>query len=181
MSSRRVRMVLLCEDSQHEAFVRRFLKARGKNTREMRVEKAPKAGKSAEQFVRERFPLELEEYRKRSSRAASSLVAVVDADAKTVDQRLMELQEACTACGTVFRRQKEAVAIAVPRRNIETWIKYLEGVDVDEEQVYDKLTRERECRVAARELARMCDSGGVSNTAPDSLQRACAEYAGANI
>jgi len=29
MSSRRVKITLLCEDSQHEAFVRRFLKGMG--------------------------------------------------------------------------------------------------------------------------------------------------------
>lgn len=39
--SRRVQLVLLCEDNQHEAFARRFLNAMGWETRAMRVEKAP--------------------------------------------------------------------------------------------------------------------------------------------
>jgi len=59
MSSRRVQIVLLCEDSQHEAFVRRFLVGMGWETRGMRVEKSPSAGGSAEQWVRIRFPKEL--------------------------------------------------------------------------------------------------------------------------
>jgi hypothetical protein len=53
MSIRRVKIVLLCEDSQHEAFARRFLGGMGWNTREIRVEKSPSAGGSAEQWVRE--------------------------------------------------------------------------------------------------------------------------------
>jgi hypothetical protein len=39
--SRQVQLVLLCEDRQHEAFVRRFLKAMGWETRAMRVERTP--------------------------------------------------------------------------------------------------------------------------------------------
>ena len=41
MSKRRVKIVLLCEDSQHEAFVRRFLNRMSWNTGEIRVEKSP--------------------------------------------------------------------------------------------------------------------------------------------
>lgn len=65
MNIRRVKIVLLCEDSQHEAFVRRFLKGMSWNTREIRVEKSPSAGGSAEQWVRENFPRELKIYRQR--------------------------------------------------------------------------------------------------------------------
>ena len=41
MSVRRAKLVLLCEDSQQEAFTRRFLEGMGWNTREIRVEKKP--------------------------------------------------------------------------------------------------------------------------------------------
>lgn len=81
MSTRRVKIVLLCEDSQHEAFTRRFLKGVGWNIRELRVEKSPSASGSAEQWVREEFPNELRIYRQRKARAASALIAMIDADA----------------------------------------------------------------------------------------------------
>lgn len=55
MSIRRVRIVLLCEDSQQEAFTRRFLEGMGWDTRELRIEKSPSAKGSAEQWVREGF------------------------------------------------------------------------------------------------------------------------------
>lgn len=72
MSIRRVKIVLVCEDSQHEAFTRRFLKGMGWNTRELRVEKRPSAKGSAEQWVRKNFSNELRIYRQRKQRAASA-------------------------------------------------------------------------------------------------------------
>ena len=66
--SRRVQLVLLCEDKQQEAFARRFLKATGWETHAMRVEKAPVGRGAGEQFVRERFARELKAHRTRSAR-----------------------------------------------------------------------------------------------------------------
>ena len=63
--SRNVRIVLLCEDVQHETFGRRFLKKMGWSNHQVRVLKAPGGRGSAEQFVRKRFPEELEEHRRR--------------------------------------------------------------------------------------------------------------------
>ena len=56
--SRRVQIVLLCEDQQQQAFMRRFLVRTGWETRNIRVEMAPRGRCSAE-FVRNRFPKEL--------------------------------------------------------------------------------------------------------------------------
>ena len=57
---RTVQIVLLCEDAQHETFVRRFLSETGWETRAMRVEKAPAGRGSAEQYVRRQFPRDIE-------------------------------------------------------------------------------------------------------------------------
>ena len=61
--SRRVRIVVLCEDKQQEVFIRRFLIAMGWCKHRMRFEKAPAGRGAAEQFVRTRFPRELKAYR----------------------------------------------------------------------------------------------------------------------
>ena len=74
---RRVGTVLLCEDSQHEAFVRRFLKKRRLVTGHLRVEKCPDG--SAEQFVRKQYPIELAALRARY--AKSALIVVIDESA----------------------------------------------------------------------------------------------------
>lgn len=176
MSVRRVKLVLLCEDSQHEAFARRFLEGMGWNTRELRVEKSPSAGGAAEQWVRNRFPVELKIFRERNHRAASGLVAIIDADTREVYERINELESVCRSTETPFRQTNEAVAVAVPRRNIETWIHYLNGTEVNENDDYPKLERERGCRPAVAKLISLCRSTGLPADAPPSLGEACKEY-----
>lgn len=176
MSIRRVKIVLLCEDSQQEAFARRFLEGMRWNTRELRVEKSPKARGSAGQWVREEFQKELKVYRQRKQHAASGLIAMVDADTKDVQDRINEIEAACNAKQIPFRTNDEAVGIAVPKRNIETWIHYLNGQQVNEKDVYPKLERERGCKPAVINLVRLCKSTGLPTDAPPSLAAACDEY-----
>ena len=176
MSLRRVKIVLLCEDSQHEAFIRRFLEGMDWNTRELRVEKSPSASGSAEQWVREKFPNELKIYRLRQKRAASAVIAIIDADLKDVKDRISEFEKACTAKGIPFRTHDEAVAIAAPKRNIETWIHYLNGESVDEKAAYPKLAAERGCKPAVTNLVKLCRSTGLKSDAPQALAAACDEY-----
>lgn len=176
MSTRRVKIVLLCEDSQHEAFIRRFLKGMGYNTRELRVEKSPSGRGAADQYVRNRFPKELKAYRDRSHRAASALIAMIDADGNEVQGRISELKQECQSEGVPFREPGEAVAIAVPRRNIETWIHYLNAEQANETDVYSKLDIERGCKPAVIKLVHLCKSTGLEEDAPSALAEACDEY-----
>ncbi|MEW5723464.1 MAG: hypothetical protein AB1896_10180 [Thermodesulfobacteriota bacterium] len=171
-----MKIVLLCEDSQHEAFTRRFLEGMGWNTRELRLEKSPSAGGAAEQYVRERFPIELGVYRQRKARAASALIAMVDADLREVQDRISEFRTECDSKAIQFRTEDEAVAIAVPKKNIETWIQYLNGEQVNEQETYPRLARERLCKPAVDELVRLCRSTGLAPYAPASLSAACVEY-----
>jgi rhodanese-related sulfurtransferase len=176
MSKRRVKIVLLCEDSQQEAFTRRFLKGMRWNTREIRVEKSPSALGSAEQWVREKFPHELIAYRQRQERAASALIAMIDADNRDVQNRINEFEEECNSMAIAFRTDGEAVAIAVPKRNIETWIHFLSGDAVDENTSYPKLGKERGCKPAVDKLVQLCKSTGLTPNAPQALATACDEY-----
>lgn len=176
MSARRVKIVLLCEDSQHEAFTRRFLQGMGWNTRELRVEKSPSAGGSAEQWVRERFAAEIRVYRQRRQRAASALIAMIDADLKDVQDRIKEFEDRCKSMEIAFRSNNEAVAIVVPKRNIETWIHYLNGGLVNEKDEYPKLDQERSCKPAVNHLVGLCKTTGIESDAPPALAAACKEY-----
>lgn len=176
MSKRRVKIVLLCEDSQQEAFTRRFLKGMRWNTREIRVEKSPTALGSAEQWVREKFPHELNAYRQRRQVAASALIAMIDADNRDVQDRISEFEDACNSKAIPFRTEDEAVAIAVPKRNIETWIHYLRGRPVNEQDAYPKLERERACKLAVDHLVEQCHSTGLAADAPQALIASCDEY-----
>lgn len=176
MSIRRVQIVILCEDSQHEAFIRRFLTGLGWNNRAFRIEKSPSAVGSAEQYVKGRFPKELLAYRERKNKAASALIVMLDADNKRVQERINELESSCQSTGIEFRTPDEAVAIGIPKRNIETWIHYLNGNQVNEQDSYPKLEREKECKSAVNNLIQLCRTTGLKNNAPQSLVSACDEY-----
>lgn len=168
--------MILCEDPQHEAFARRFLKQAGFEPRHMRIERAPNAKGSAEQYVRTHFPRELREYRLRRHRIEQALVVVVDPDTMDPATRVEQLEAAAANAGQDRRQPGERVAIFVPRRNIETWIAYLDGKTVDETKSYPKLDRQRDCQSSVETLHRMCQQRTLRQPAPESLTTACAEY-----
>ena len=128
--SREVQIVLLCEDRQQQAFVERFLEAMGRLTRKakhrLRVEKASQGRGSAEQFVRERYPRELKEYRRQRNRVSVALVVMLDGDAAGVTGRLAQLDAACAEQGVPVRRSDEDVFVFVPTWRIESWFAWLD-------------------------------------------------------
>ena len=174
-----MQIVLLCEDTQHEAFARRFLSETGWDTRRLRVERAPGGRGAADQFVRERFPVELTVYRRKQASVAQALIVILDGDSRGIHARQAALDEACQSNGIEARQGNERVLVLVPTWNIETWIAYLDGTTVDEATPnYPRLARPRECRDHVRKLATMCQHGRLRLPAPSSLESACAEYLG---
>jgi len=89
--SRNVNVVVLCEDRQHEAFARRFLKRAGKGHRIQRVEISPRGRGSAEQYVRERFVKELAYYRERKHSVGQALIVLIDADGRDAADRIEQV------------------------------------------------------------------------------------------
>lgn len=173
--SRRVQLVLLCEDRQHEAFSRRFLNEMGWETRSMRVEKAPGGRGAGEQFVRKRFPVELKAHRTRP--VSQALVVMIDGDTEGAAARWQQLNQACHEAAVPQRVAGDRVAIVIPTWNIETWLAYLDGEDVTEGRPdYPRLARERDCQRHVDALARMCRDGRLREPAPASLEAACGEY-----
>lgn len=169
---RRTQIVLLCEDAQHEAFGRRFLEQCGWRKQQIRVERSPKGETCGEQWVRERYPGEVDGLRR--SHVARALVVLIDADKHT--SRADQLEDSLRNHNLAERRDDEAIAILIPRRNIETWIHHLRGNAVDETTAYPHLTRERECIDAVKTLKARCDQGEPVVTSPPSLQQACLEW-----
>jgi hypothetical protein len=106
----------------------------------MRIVKSPSGAGSAELWVRERFAIEVEAYRGR--RAKTKLIVVIDADTRSVQQRISQLDQALREAGAPpISNNEEGIARLVPRRNIETWILCLNDVQVDEDTDY-KRTRD---------------------------------------
>lgn len=168
------KIVLLCEDSQTNSFVRRFLKRRNFSNRDIQTLPLSADQGSGEQRVRAQYPNQLKAIR---AKRDAYLIVVIDADTHTTSQRRDQLDDACRQQNVPARTDKDSVVLVIPRRNIETWFAYLSGSEVDEETRYPKLKRERDCAEPARELYEMCHRNQyLRKPAPPSLVETCKEY-----
>lgn len=168
--------VILCEDQQQEVFIRHFLVKKGYSPRQMRIERCPSGKQAGEQFVRERYPTELKALRQRSARAGSALLVMIDADTKSVEETAKWLDVICSEQGVAVRNQNDKAAVLIPKRNIETWIHFLNGKTVDETTAYGKLRYESECKPGVDSLFEICSQGKCPADFPASLKLACKEY-----
>ena len=174
MSQRRVQIVILCEDKQQEVFAIHFLQKRGfLLDRNFRTEICPKG--AGEQFVREKYAQEVVEYRRHRNKRSGMLIVLIDADKKTVEERLQQLNDALIQNSQPIRQPNEAIAVFVPKRNIETWIYYLQSGNVDEETAYTKFQKQSDCKPYVEQLVNDCYQGNLDDNAPPSLNAACGE------
>lgn len=168
-------IVLLCEDASHDRFVRTFLSRRNFKHRDIHTPGLPEGSQSGEQWVRSRYPDELRATR---SRPQGYLVVVVDADTNTTGDRRSELDRECRKRNISPKNSGDRVIVVVPRRNIETWLEYLDGRDVGESHSYRKRFSASDERRLAHELYRMChQQQQLREPAPPSLSESCVEYA----
>ncbi len=174
MSKRKVTLAIICEDTQQECFARKFLYGMGWNKRQLRVVKSPSGRGSGEQWVRETYVNELVSYRR--SHVNYAFMAIVDGDTCGVQGRILQFDNKCIELEYPVRKAEDQVAIIVPTRNIETWIKFLEGNPVDETSSYHKLRYESKCKPAVDRLLDYCKGQGLPLEAPNSLQAACVEF-----
>jgi hypothetical protein len=175
-----MKYTILCEDDQGACFIRRFLGKRHVERRDIREIIAPSGQGCGEQWVRERYPLELQIVRK----TKENLIVCTDADCLTVSDRIKKLDEECAKANVPGRIAKDTAALIIPKRNIETWIEYLHAIEVNEEDDYAKPKHradKKRCEKAAQALDEYCRNFNqnppqISNSSfPDSLQRACRE------
>ena len=124
--------------------------------------------------MREKFPDQLQLIR---GRRGAVLVTVTDADKESAEARRTQLQQQCAVRGIEALRASDPVLVLVPRRNIETWFRYLGGHEFDETTRYPHLRREADCEPLADRLHDMCHRQQMlAEPAPASLVEACREY-----
>jgi len=167
-------IVVLCEDRQQEVFARQFLESCGVDRHRIYPDVCPKGKRAGEQFVRTQYPKQVVSYRKISRRLTAGLVVLTDADVKEVSDRLRQLESALEQNGVSKRRLEERIGVFIPKRNIETWIYYLMGRAVNEEDVYPYLKQESDCKSYVQALARNRREP-LLEIAPPSLKTACQE------
>ena len=176
MSRRVTQVVLLCEDRQHEAFARRFLERQGVGRRQIRVERSPTGRGSGEQWVRRAYAREVQAFRSANYIQSRALIVMIDEDTSSTIDRQQTLECALDDAKLPRRGDGERIIHVLPARNIETWLAYLSGEDVNEGKTYPKLAQERRCAEQVKELHQMCAKGELRQPAPRSLGHACEEF-----
>jgi hypothetical protein len=83
-------------------------------------------------WVLRMFPQEVLACRQRTKKAKTLLIVVADADDNTVEARRRQCNDALSVAGYPLLQQSEPVALLIPRRHIETWIRCLLGEEVSE-------------------------------------------------
>jgi len=175
---RPARVTILCEDLQQLCFVRRFLHRRGWKNHDINVPFIPSGRGSGEQYVRERFPAELEAHRSQASYKRTGLIVVIDADTRKVADRVHALNAACDEKAVKRRQKDERVLYVIPKRNIETWLAYLRGETFNEKAAFRKYEYDSKCHADADKLDAMCKEGQLKGTPPHSLQLCCVDFQG---
>lgn len=170
-------IVVLCEDKAHEVFAKRFLKRWGVKPRAIRVKRYPAEGKgSGKKHVDDHISIEADLLR---SRQASTILLVIrDADELSVDQAKSHLEAKILP----QRNDHEQIALIIPKWEIETWIAYLNGENVDEadkgayKNKYGKISESRDAHPFIDNLAENCRENMQLEAPPDSLAAACEEF-----
>jgi hypothetical protein len=179
LSKRFAQVIILIEDKQQRSFVSRLLQELGYPIHKLDSLPVPAGEGSGEAYVREQYPIQVKELRRRAQYQNVALVVAIDGDGRTVAERQQQLADQLAAANLPSRGAVEKIVHLVPCRNIETWIEYLGDITkaVDEERSYPKLKgRERECKKAVAEMAHLCKSNQpLPENCPASLAVAIAE------
>jgi hypothetical protein len=150
---------------------------------------ATKSGGSGEQFVRNRYPAEVKEHRRRLGNGASALLAVMlDADMETTQRRAKQLADALGDAGKACPPKEkhhyrppgvdDPIVVLIPKRHVETWIRALLGNQVDEVTDYTRPTPSpKQIKDAAAELHHWTRPGANPGpTSPASLNASIPEW-----
>ena len=168
----------MCEDRAQEALARGYLEAKQVPIRHLRFEVSPRGSGAAEHFVRQHYPVEVREQRARATYQNVSLVTILDADVGSVADRHGQLEDGLRASELSPRGPTERIAVVVPKRAVETWVRWLldPAAPVDEATDFGSRYSIDDCRRAGGRLPSAC--GGAVRDLPralPSLTRGCEE------
>jgi len=175
--SKYTQIVVLCEDTQQWLFAYYFLIGWGIPRQRIRRSKYSFGSGSGEQRVRVNYPKEVRELRRYQHHLNICLIVIMDADTQSIENHFRELENALATTALERRYENEKIAIFIPKRNIETWIVYLKGDMVNENDEYPHLRKnESDCKPSVTQLAENCrNRQPLPDNAPPSLKAACKE------
>jgi hypothetical protein len=137
MSDRVSQTILLCEDEVHERLTKAYLKRcklpyQAPQVKALVASRQQKGGNDS--WVLHEFPKQLHACRQRQKKAKTLLIVLIDADNYSVEERQRQLMNRLTLEGYEVLGNDDPVALLIPKRHIETWIRALLGENVTEEQ-----------------------------------------------
>ena len=174
MADRYTQVVILCEDIMHLSFVRRYLIHRGIQPRRIRGNVSPAGRGAGSQYVLKNYPVEVKSLRSRPH-VRAGLLAVIDADASSVDDRLRQLEQSLAHDGQPGRGDAERIGLLAPKRNVETWVFRLLGNEANEEDDYKKHVSPSDVKESVAAFTVMCPARADTIPLP-SLKHACREF-----
>ncbi len=171
-------MAVLVEDVVQQNLVRRFLERCGHDLRACRFLPLPAGRGCGEKHVRDQYPAQVRACRSSLGKKTSALLVVmIDADKETVAQRHRQLDRELEKAGAQGREAVEPIAVLVPKRHIETWIRALLGEVVDEDTDYTApVPRPEQIALAARTLHTLTRPSAALSAMPASLAVSIPEW-----
>ncbi len=177
MTTNPTKIVVLCEDKRHANFARYFFEHGMKiPSGRIKYQTAPPGMGAADQWVRENYPHFVQDFRSKSFQKTRGLVVIIDADEKTIRERLEQLEIELKNSEQDKRQDSERIAVFIPKWNIETWICYLLEYDVNENRSFkqDAPTNPKEYRSLVAALGQK-NPYHLRDGVPRSLREACGE------
>ncbi len=169
----RIGIDLLYEGERDYNFIKHFLRNSNVSIRDFPVFKE-RSG-SGEQYVRVTLPERLKAFRTHNFIKSNCLIVLTDADTISIEKRKQQLQKECLEKGVDYIQDGEQVIVAIPRRNLETWVQHINNPSIiDETEDFKEKTTDEECTIAAKRLADLCRN--KSEVKLPSLSRACNEF-----
>lgn len=167
MPRRLTKVVILVEDTAQRDLLHHFLRACGLSSRQTHFKVSPSSHGSAEQYVRDEFPREIRDLRRRQW---IDSMLIVMTDTGTVAARRAELARALRPDPPV--EPGEPIVLLIPKRNVETWIRYCMGRRVDETTDYSRRKPEPSAIRDAAQCLLAAARAQPHPAAPDSLAQA---------
>lgn len=174
-------VVGIVEDVNQQTLLWKHLRKRGYAPRQIRIEykrpnySAPDETGGLTRLYQD-YAKEVEGLRAILARRSGVLIVVADADNLTVAERIATLDAKLSDAEKPARQNDEPIFFVIPRRNVETWIHYLAGNNVDEETDYKPRCSPSEIAEAPARFANMSwPRQTLPTDSPPSLVSACDE------
>lgn len=176
------RITVLCEDIAQYDFICAYAKLLGADNR--KIAKLPAHNNTT---VLKHYPNAVKSYRRYATQNII-LVVMIDADEKTIQERLREFDEKLDSekykLNQSTRFNNEKILLFVPIRNIESWFHYIATNIIDVETIKDNNEKiisyknqyvNKDLSIFAKKLKEEVCANGLPQNAPSSLHHACNE------